>query len=112
MEEEKPYINPINNLTEEQWKRIVSKGQETVEAQSASIRRDIIYYYWVNRMPGARNEVGKVESALRAFLERPASEPRDIARHRQLAENLKRATDDLKSCTDEYVRLTLIHLSR
>jgi hypothetical protein len=111
MEEKKPYVNPINNLTEEQWKRAMEEGEAEVKAKSASIRRDLLYYYWVRRIPEAQEELHKAESALRAYLERPSSEPPDIARHRQLAENLKRATDDMKSCTDEYVRLTLIHLA-
>ncbi len=104
-EEEKPYVNPINLLTPEQWREAMRKGLEDSKNQSASIRRDITIYYWRRAIPNAIEEVSKAESALRAYLERPASEPPDIPRHRQLAENLKRATDDLKAVTDKYIWL-------
>jgi hypothetical protein len=105
----KPYVNPIEKLTAEQWQRAWTEGIADSKAQSASVRRDLLVYYWVRRMPEAREQVSKAESALREYLERPSSEPPDAASRRRLAENLKRATDDLKNCTDEYVDITLKH---
>jgi hypothetical protein len=107
--EKKPYVDPISRLTPEQLQRAWRKGIEDSSAQSASVRRDLLVYYWKRRMPEAREEVSKAESALQAYLERPSSEPTDVPRHRQLAEDLKRATDDLKHWTDEYVSTTLVH---
>jgi hypothetical protein len=104
-----PYVNPIDKLTAEQWQRAWMQGISDSKAQSASVRRDLLVYYWARRMPEAREQVSKAESALRAYLERPSSEPPDNPRRRRLAEDLKRATDDLKNCTDEYVDITLKH---
>ncbi len=101
--EEKPYVNPLNLLTPEQWKEAMRKGLEDSRNQSASIRRDITIYYWRTAIPEAIEEVRKAHAALRAYLERPASQPPDIPRHRQLAEDLKRATGELKACTDKYI---------
>ena len=56
-----------------------------------------------NSITAAREELYKVEFALRTYLERPYSEPEDRAIHRTLAEDLKKATDQLKNTTDEYV---------
>jgi hypothetical protein len=101
--EKKPYVNPLNRLTEEQWKDAMMKGIEDSKAQSASIRRDITIYYWKTRLPEVREELIKAESALRAYLERPASEPADIPRHRRLADDLKKVADDLRECIDKYI---------
>lgn len=107
--EKKPYVDPISRLTPEQLQRAWMKGVEDSRAQSASVRRDLLVYYWKRRMPEAREEVNKAESALQAYLERSPSEPADSLRHRQLADDLKRATDDLKHWTDEYVSTILAH---
>jgi hypothetical protein len=107
--EKKPYVDPITSLTPEQLERAWRKGVEDSSAQSASVRRDLLVYYWKRRIPEAREEVSKAESVLRAYLERPSSEPADVPRHRQLADDLKRATDDLKYWTDEFVSTTLLH---
>jgi hypothetical protein len=101
--EEEPYVNPLNRLTEEQWKDAMIKGIEDSKAQSASIRRDITIYYWKTRLPEVREELIKAESALRAYLERPPSEPPDIPRHRLLADDLKKVADDLRECIDKYI---------
>lgn len=101
--EKEPYVNPLNRLTEEQWKAAMMKGIEDSKAQSASIRRDITIYYWKTRLPEVREELIKAEAALKAYLERPASEPPDPPRHRQLAENLKKVADDLKTCVEKYI---------
>ena len=103
--EKKPYVDPISKLTPEQWDRAMSRGQMDAKAQSASIRRDMIQYYWRTRLPELREELNKAETALRAYFERPSSEPPDTPLHQRLAENLKRATDDLKNDTDKYVWL-------
>jgi len=108
-DQEKRYVNPLSNLTDEQWREAMRNGLEASEAQSANIRRDMIDYYWMTRIPEAREALSKADSALRAYLEQPTSEPHDDAPHMRLASALKRATDDLKHSTDEYVRLILIH---
>jgi hypothetical protein len=42
--ETKPYVDPINNLTREQWEEAMRKGIEDSEAQAASERRDLEIY--------------------------------------------------------------------
>ena len=39
--EKKPYVNPIDNLTQEQWERAMRKGIEDSAAQDASEQRDL-----------------------------------------------------------------------
>jgi len=40
----KPYVDPINNLTQEQWERAMRKGIEDSNNQDASERRDLEIY--------------------------------------------------------------------
>jgi hypothetical protein len=101
--EKKPYVSPLNRLTEEDWKDAMMKGIEQSNSQSATIRSSITAYYWKTRLPEVRERLIKAESALRAYLERPASEPPDIPRHRLLVEDLKKVSDDLKECIDKYI---------
>jgi hypothetical protein len=42
--EKKPYVDPINNLTQEQWERAMRRGIEDSDAQAASERRDLEIY--------------------------------------------------------------------
>jgi hypothetical protein len=42
--EKKPYVDPINNLTQEQWEDAMRKGIEDSDAQAASERRDLEIY--------------------------------------------------------------------
>jgi hypothetical protein len=42
--EKKPYVNPINNLTQEQWEKAMRKGIEDSDAQAASEQRDLEIY--------------------------------------------------------------------
>ncbi len=100
---DKPYVNPINLLTPEQWKEAMRKGLEDSANQSAIIRQDITIYYWRTAIPEAIEEVSKAQTALRAYLERPATEPRNDLRHPQLADDLKRATDKLTAFAAKYI---------
>ena len=42
--ERKPYVNPINNLTQEQWEEAMRKRIEDSDAQAASERRALEIY--------------------------------------------------------------------
>ena len=42
--EKKPNVDPINNLTQEQWERAMRKGIEDSNNQDASERRDLEIY--------------------------------------------------------------------
>jgi hypothetical protein len=60
---EKAHVNPLNKLTEEQWKEAMRKGLEDTENQSASIGRDLnLYHKRTDAAPQVKALLDQVDS--------------------------------------------------
>jgi hypothetical protein len=57
----KPYVDPINNLTQEQWERAMRRGQEDSADQSASLRRDLEIYEQNKKLKDQERKDNKTE---------------------------------------------------
>jgi hypothetical protein len=97
----KHVVNPFAKLTDDDWQEATIRGQLVSEARDAAIGA-AIRRGCESSIAAAGEALGKAEAALRTYLERPDSEPEDKPRHRELAADLKTATDLLKRATDEY----------
>ena len=82
----------------------MERGRRQSEARDREIGRGIRGGY-EHSIREAIEQVGQAVSALRTYLERPDPETEDLPRHRKLGEDLKKAVDDLRKNTDEYVVL-------
>jgi hypothetical protein len=102
--EQKFKADPFAKLTDQDWIEAMERGLRQSEARDREIGRGIRGGY-ESSIRKAVERVAQAESALKTYLERPDRETEDLPRHRKLAEDLKKAVDDLKNNTDEYVVL-------
>jgi hypothetical protein len=101
----KPRIpDPFAKLTDEDWRKAMSRGREVADARDeaigAGIRRGCEKSITV-----AHQALDQAHATLRTYLERVDPDQEDLLRHRNLVDDLKRATDNLKYATDEYAYL-------